>query len=423
MGGKKCAQCGDELELVPKPRRARWHVIPECRFPLEIVNPFVCKACGCEVRYETQFRYTDGHIVLNEITQGQPAPAPERKEFSIRDRDASLVYLGAFIPGSNLLFPVQEGRLQVRDNNIDQYGDPDLMVKFASEYLKQYWVIVPKGRLPQTMVEIAPALNLLVNAAELAMKADLVRSDELGRGHTLGTLYSRLKDEHRKEIENRFANSAVNANLKSIGIKCPMVESILGVYDEGFFGNSVYRETRYFAEPTEMLKSEWKGMNLPALTVYPFFLPAVVQSIIETYYFFSGAERLMRMGADVIYGLCDRGRDQHGDGGLVPSSAGLVVIRFAQHIAWDKKNKDRDVFIRFKAARPFGHEMSHRYGGKTFLFYRVGKNHPEDGETVIDGLECKVWYTGRLAMHSRDLYRLADALETSGGFPVLEIHP
>ena len=31
---------------------------------------------------------------------------------------------------------------------------------------------------------------------------------------------------------------------------------------------------------------------------------------------------------------------------------------------------------------------------------RVGEEHPEDGETVIDGLECKVWCAGRLG-HAR----------------------
>ena len=54
------------------------------------------------------------------------------------------------------------------------------------------------------------------------------------------------------------------------------------------------------------------------------------------------------------------------------------------------------------------------YGGNVLLFYRACREHPEDGEVVIDGLECKVWYVGRLGMHPRDLFLLADILEASG---------
>ena len=72
-------------------------------------------------------------------------------------------------------------------------------------------------------------------------------------------------------------------------------------------------------------------------------------------------------------------------------------------------------FSRFKATRPPVYATWHGYGGQTLLFYRADKDHPEDGETVIDGLECKVWYAGRLGMHPRDLYLLADALEAPAG--------
>ena len=51
------------------------------------------------------------------------------------------------------------------------------------------------------------------------------------------------------------------------------------------------------------------------------------------------------------------------------------------------------------------------YGGNTLLFYGAQPDLNQDGETVIGGLECRVWSTGRLGMHGRDLYRLADALE------------
>ena len=54
------------------------------------------------------------------------------------------------------------------------------------------------------------------------------------------------------------------------------------------------------------------------------------------------------------------------------------------------------------------------YGGNVLLFYRAGDERPDDGETVIDSMECKVWYAGNLGMHPRDLCLLADILEASG---------
>ena len=63
------------------------------------------------------------------------------------------------------------------------------------------------------------------------------------------------------------------------------------------------------------------------------------------------------------------------------------------------------------------------YGGNTLLFYRAGEAHPPDGEATIDGLECKVWSTGRLGMHARDLYQLANALEVPDRFPEFQWIP
>ena len=154
-----------------------------------------------------------------------------------------------------MLFPVHEGRLSA-GRSIDRYGNPDLMAEFAAEYLKQYRAIAPKGRLPQTMTEMMPALHLLVNSAELALKADLIRSGRARGGHNLRTLFRGLEDEHREEAERRFSDAAPNAPLNALRAQPPTVENVLGVYEQGFGGSSVYMETRYFAEPTTMLRSQ-----------------------------------------------------------------------------------------------------------------------------------------------------------------------
>ena len=325
-----------------------------------------------------------------------------------------LNYPGVLIPGQNVLYPAHEGRLSA-GHAIDRYGDPDLMAEFAAEYLKQYWVIVPKGRLPQTVSQMMPALNLLVNAAELAMKADLIRSGHDSGGHSLPTLYRRVDCKHREAIEQRFAAASMNSDLRALGSEPPTVESVLGVYEHGFGWSPVYQDTRYYAEPTTRVKSaDAKGGNLVKDTPYPIFLPVVVQTIIDVYGFFSGAERLKRLGAEIGYGSRDPGNDQHGEWGLVPSSVGLVVLRVAQFVAKTERGELRERFRRFKDARPPLYCTSWMYGGNVILFYRAGREHPEDGETVIDGLECKVWYTGSLGMHPRDLFLLADALEAHG---------
>ena len=111
--------------------------------------------------------------------------------WSLDERSAiSLNYPAVSLPGGTLLFPAHVGRLSGA-LVIDLHGNSDLMAEFAAEYLKQYRVLVPKGRLPQRMAEMMPALHLLLNAAELALKADLIRSGRPSDGHVLGSLYRR----------------------------------------------------------------------------------------------------------------------------------------------------------------------------------------------------------------------------------------
>ena len=384
--------------------------------------PFLCAKCGREVSTNIRFLPTDKRFVPAVTPLGQPATERRNGHVWGLDRKTAMFlnYPAVSVPGGDILFPSHEGRLS-GGHAIGRYGDPDLMAKFSTEYLRQYWAIVPNGRLPQSMVEMMPALHLLVNATELALKADLIRSGKPSGGHVLGKLYSGLEGAHRDEVERRFADAAPNAPLNALGAERPTVASVLRVYEQSFGGSSVYQDTRYFAEPTTMLSSEsLKGGNLVKDTPYPIFLPMIVQTMLDVYAFFSGTERLRRMGADVAHDTRDPGNDQHGDWGLVPSSLELVVIRVAQHVAWDAHYADREAFRIFKAAHRPGYSTSWMYGGQSLLFYRADKDHPEDGETVFDGLECKVWYAGRLGMHGRDLYLLADALQARDDFPLFQ---
>ena len=209
---KRCPRCGGEQELRSRPPRMLLHALPELRSPIEIVEPFACANCGCEVQTTVRYASTDSPV-------GPPGPpenrsAAERRTgqvWSIDGRVAMfLQHPAVSAPGSSVLLPVNEGRLS-GGLCIDRHGDPDLMAAFSSEYLKQYRAIVPKGRLPQSMVEMMPSLHLLMNAAELALKADLIRSGKPIVGHVLQDLYGKLEDEHRDEVDRRFADTARNA--------------------------------------------------------------------------------------------------------------------------------------------------------------------------------------------------------------------
>ena len=59
-------------------------------------------------------------------------------------RSTHLTYPGVFTPGHNVLFPEHEGTLG-GGHAIGRHGDPDLMAECATEYLRQFWTIVPKA--------------------------------------------------------------------------------------------------------------------------------------------------------------------------------------------------------------------------------------------------------------------------------------
>ena len=271
---ERCPRCGGGQELLSKPPRVLLHALPELRSPIEIVEPFACANCGFEFRTTVRYVSTDRPIEPPGTPENRPAA--EWRTGLVRSIDGRvamfLQYPAVSAPGSNVLFPVNEGRLS-GGLCIDRHGDPDLMAAFSAEYLKQYRAIVPKGRLPQSMVEMMPPLLLLMNAAELALKADLIRSDKPLVGHGLQDLYGELEDEHRDEVDRRFADAALNAPINALGADRSTVESVLRVYGQSF-GNSVYMDTRYFAEPTTMLREpSLKGGNLGKDTPYPIFLP------------------------------------------------------------------------------------------------------------------------------------------------------
>ena len=244
------------------------HALPWLGSPIEVEVPWICTVCGYEAGHTC--RYHPTRMAAPRADPVQPPPTTERRNGHIWRFDersvASLNYPGVLAQG-RALFPMHEGRLSDA-TMVDRHGEPDLMAKFAMEYLKQYRAIMPKGRLPLAVSEMMPALHLLVTAAELALKAYLIRSHARSRGHDLRTLYMRLRPEHRDELESRFADTGPNMDLNVLGVERATMESILSVYDTVAGGSTAYRETRYFAEPTTELRAGLKGANLIKDTPY-----------------------------------------------------------------------------------------------------------------------------------------------------------
>ena len=272
---KRCPKCREERDLVAKQREFVLHALPVLRFPLEIVDPYACATCGKVFSRTIRTVPTDTTLQLPDVTpQGQVV---KRKYGQLMRSSGSgmtaLSYPAISLTCDNVLFPIFEGRLS-DGSVIGRYGDPDLMHEFAMEYLRQFHTTFPKGDLPQSLTKMMPALHLLVNAAELALKAYLIRSDKTCSGHELKSLFYSLEEEHKKELELRFSQSEAVATLIKHIEDPPSIASVLDIYENSSFGEPVYLLTRYFAEPTiRSRSSSLKGGNLVKDIPYPIFLP------------------------------------------------------------------------------------------------------------------------------------------------------
>ena len=347
------------------------------------------------------------------------------------DKVASVQYEAVCLTDTGEVLPAKEGRIQDA-TTVDRHGDPNLMATLAEHYLRGYRAVMPTGRFPRSVVELLPALHLLYTAAELVMKADLIRSDSERKPderHSLIDLFKRLDEVHRKDTEDRFSRCEPNARLRSAGCVPATVTDVLTMYGQSYGGaSSVYLDTRYYAEPTTMLRktppppSLHVGSGLlKSQTPYPIFFPHVVESLLDTFRAFDGAARLRQRGADVAFGARKGGDDNHGEWGLVPRSLGLVVVQVPKSSWSDNCGQELPRFARWRNRRPPGYCTSWKYGGSRLLFYLADTNTPHDSKRVIDGIECRLWLNERLGQHSRDLYLLADEIESEREWDTLHL--
>ena len=428
---RSCDKCGHPTLTVKSSNTFR-HATETLSSLVKIEVEFRCPDCGQKTGQDRVLPFRDSP--RKEILQPAPTPVGETKRHSARlfgssshgMRRPTVYFPAAYRLSENILFPTHEGNVQ-DGTVIDRYGNPDLLLEFAERYFELYHSIMPVGRVPNSLVEVMPALHLLVIAAELVLKACLIRDGKGEFGHSLQQLYEDLDPAHRDEIEHRYDRLTLNTNLAAVGVERPSLESILRVYDGTYGGASkVYIDSRYYAEPTTRFPQSTglHGANLlKSHNPYPIFLPEIVRIMIATYRFYSGHERLRRLGGDVKSGSRHQGNDNHGDWGVVPSSLGLVVLGVPQRAGISAEGEKLAAFRKLVLDNPAGFRTDRMYGGNTLLFYGDCTRDYVDGLATVSGVECRLWRHHRLGMHPRDLKLLADKLERDGGLGCLSDVP
>ncbi len=415
----QCTSCGSAM--APEPFGPFRLGIPHLRNLQQVTVMVKCTGCG---KQRFQLNVAPGQPGFSALVwETSPLPSNGRSYRSGHmsvgrvpgDVRTSLSFNFACSSGSGTAWPLSDATVQ-DGTVIDQYGDPDRMVEFAEEYLKQHWKLMRSGELPRSLTELMPALLLLVTAAELVLKAFGVRSEvPQSRSHSLVGLYQGIRVDLHADIEGRFARTAGVAALTALGAPTPSVESVLGTYADIYGGGrGVHTEARYYAEPTSMLpkESDLQNANLvKGNTPYPVFMPYLVEVLIQSYRYSSGLQRLTRRGGVIRERTRDSTSRGHGEWQLQPSSLGLAAVEIGQQVALDESHNERVEYRRFTATHPRFHLMDWMYGGSKILYYAAAKTQRRDGADVIGGIECHFTVDDFIGIHTRDLDKLADLLD------------
>ena len=432
--GVACPKCGND-DLKPDPISRFRLGIPHLSDLQQAVVVLSCRPCRTDFQFLIEGRnrprfwhfmnvWDDGKSEANGFRRGHIS-----LKSGTGSTKASVDYDFSHRHEKGVLWPMQEARVQT-GRGVDQYGDPDLMADFAKEYLRQHWVLLQPGRIPETLVEVMPPLLLLVTAAELAMKAFTLRSKgEPPRTHDLVDLFDGLDSEHQAAIESLFSRCQLVVGLTSVGAEAPKIQHVLSRYTDIYGGKrGAYQEAKFYAEPTTMLPeaSDLRGANLiKGNTPYPTFMPYLVKAIVDSYYYFSGLERLLRRGAQIHDSGVGSAEYGHGNWALRPSSLDLAVILVSQPESKDSGHNDLPSFASLKSLHPTALEAAWMYGGSTLLFYDATGSEPRDRIETIAGVECRILSDKKVRMHTRDLDRLADRLEAidAGATPLGTLPP
>ena len=164
-----CYRCGDQplkLHLDQTSRVA----VPGLTNLLVRQVEYSCANCGEVIHIQQPQIYSESNLPNLPIPTQVDPESVERTRAHIwtfagsPPRPMDLQYPSILVGGH--LYPTFEGSVQ-DGTSIDKHGEPDLMAEFAEEYLRQFWILIPTGRLPNTLTEVMPPLLLLFTATEL----------------------------------------------------------------------------------------------------------------------------------------------------------------------------------------------------------------------------------------------------------------
>ena len=381
--GVACPKCGNEELRVDPISRFRLG-IPQFRELQQAVIVLSCLPCRTGFQFMVRER---GQLSFSHFMHLWNDDKPEQRGLrrghislwsDASSRGASVDYDFVHSDEEGILWPMREARIQT-GSVVDRYGDPDLMADFAREYLKQHRMLLRPGALPHTLVEVMPSLLLLVTAAELALKAFILRSkSEQTRSHDLVELYNSLDPEHQFAIEALFRRCQVCCGPHSHWRRCP--SSAVRI---GHLRRHLRRQARRLPggqilcrAHNDAVRSQRAagGANLiKGNTPYPTFMTDLVEAIVHCYFHFSGLERLRRRGAQIQERKLVSVSHGHGDWALRPSSLGLAVIVVSQQESKDTNHNDLPAYTGFKSRHPTGLQADWMYGGSTLLFYGRGR--------------------------------------------------
>ncbi len=430
---RTCGNCGFRAKLAPGWQKVTWHYLPRAGFPAEIMVVSVCEVCGFPESYQP---FVAG------FKEEQVPSIPKWMEIDLKRHSSMLRYrlkdgdeltinyagvrqqispskeMERVIPNATkqyIMFPTNEGHINSY-HWIDEHGDPYLMLEFSKTYLKGYDAIMPRDQRPKNIYDIAPAVLLLVNSAELAIKAYLYRSGKFSnesQGHNLTSLYQQMEDEHKREIQNRFTETETCKELRNLGAEVPTAESLLYRYSAHGIWDSAYEAARYFAEPTVMSRRlRSKIIATSKSLVYPIFFPDFIKTVIDVYEIFSGHTRLTHIssGAQDLNSANNIKRAEHGGWYLVPSTFELVAVKIDRSYIYDADNNVTSKFKIFRSKRLPVYEFW-KHHNKLVLFFNKSEEFSKNECKQVDGVTCEISESEKCHLSSTNLYKLADAME------------
>ena len=256
-----CPSCG-ERELEEQSARLFRLALPGTDTMAIVEFPHTCPECHSEIH--TRVSQVDLKVqmpgALAQI-EGRGELTEDKRFHWMSNNGVSVVVHGVVQVNSRVLIPNQEGTVQ-DGRVIDKFGDADLMASMSEEYLRQFWILFPHGRMPDSVKEVLPSLLLLTASTELALKSFLLRDEHFESGHHLDVLWQKLMARDRQRVDDNYKKSALASALIKNGTSPPDIETLLNRYTHTYRENSgTYMDARYFAEPTAgfPLKSGLRG--------------------------------------------------------------------------------------------------------------------------------------------------------------------